>query len=141
MEKKLENEVGETDKIRFGTLMIGTGRMGEYRKMERIPCWKGIKELEETLGAGNVVYDNIERHNVGMSYAEKRMNERDKDVRCNLEHICNALMSTSWTERKYGLPNKKPVWILDGYYIKEKEGKYHIGIKESNNFRSFEYAD
>ncbi len=130
MEKKLENEARETGRIRFGTLMIGTGRIGEYRKREKIPCWKGTEELEKTLGAGNVVYDNIERHNVGLDIIEEYVKRGIKSYTITLSLPNGGLICVGWAEREYRLDANRSVWVLGGYFLQEREGRYHIGIEE-----------
>ncbi len=130
MKEGLEEGIKKTDGMRICTLVAGKGGVKEEREQNKIPCWQGIEKLEETLGAGNVVYDNIERHNVGLDITEEYVKRGIKSCIVTRCRPNGDLIYARGVEQEYRLDDNRSIWVLVGYYIRESGGKYHIGLGE-----------
>jgi len=120
-----------TGRTRKGTLYAGIGGFGEFREQNKIPAWKGIEEFERVLGNGNIVYNNLSREDIGKEeielYIKSGINPHLPKMPCCSE--CNILISKACNEREHRLDNGNSAWLLDSYYLEEKNGKYYVSKK------------
>lgn len=123
----------KTGRSRRGTIYAGIGGFREFREQNRIPAWKGIEEFEGVLGKGSIVYDGITREDIGKEeielYIKSGINPYLAKTKTPCCSKCNILLSKACNEREHKLGNGNSAWLLDGYYIEEKDGKYYIGKK------------